>query len=152
MLTRKIIVVALALVSGSALASEGTSVGVMLGTPNGITARHWISEDQSVDAGAGWSLSKSRFQLHSDFLWNKPGLIEIGQEKFDLYFGGGLSLRTRSGSADNEVVFGPRLPIGAAYEFTQPDIELFTQLALNVGIVPSSDIYLDANVGIRFFF
>lgn len=142
----------LALFSTDAFAAGGTGVGVVLGSPNGITARHWISEQQSIDGSAGWAITKSRFQLNANYLWNMPSAIELGEENLDLFFGLGLSLRSKSGTADNEVVFGPRLPVGLAYEFTNPDIELFTQAALNVGLVPSSHLYFDANVGVRFYF
>lgn len=139
-------------VGTAAQAAAGTSVGVVLGSPNGITARHWLNEENSIDGAAGWAITDSRFQVNGNFLWSKPGAIVIGQEDFDLFFGAGLSIRTKSGTANNEVVFGPRLPIGLAYEFANPDIEVFTQAALNVGIIPSSDLYLDANIGVRFYF
>lgn len=133
------------------MAQGDTGIGVIVGSPNGITARHWLNDEQSIDANAGWTLgNNSRFQLSTDFLWSRLGLIKIEDEAFDFFFGGGLSLRTKSGKNDNEVVFGPRIPVGASYEFKDPDIELFTQLALNVGLVPSSDVYFDFNLGVRF--
>ncbi|MGE3262124.1 MAG: hypothetical protein AB7K68_10120 [Bacteriovoracia bacterium] len=138
--------------SVQAFAGGGTGVGVVLGSPNGVTARHWIDDQQSIEGSAGWAITKSRFQLNTNYLWNQPGMVLIGDEKIDLFFGLGLSLRSKSGTADNEVVFGPRLPVGLAYEFANPDIELFTQAAVNVGLIPSSDIYFDANIGVRFYF
>jgi hypothetical protein len=135
-----------------ARAGEGTGVGVIVGSPNGVTARHWFDEGHSVDAGAGWSLSDSRFQVHSDYLWTQPDLIQLGDESFDTFFGLGLSLRSKSGRQNGEVVFGPRVPVGISYEFTDPDVEVFTQVALNVGVIPSSDVYVDANIGVRFYF
>jgi hypothetical protein len=143
---------ALSFTSVSTYAAGGTGVGVVLGSPNGITARHWLSDQQSIEGAAGWSLTKSRFQMNANYLWNQPGAVEIGSEKFDLFFGIGASLRSKSGTADNEVVFGPRLPVGLAYEFANPDIELFTQAALNMSLIPSSNFYIDANIGVRFYF
>lgn len=140
------------LFSAPALAGTGTGVGIMLGSPNGITGRHWIDDSSSFDAGAGWSLSDSRFQVNANYLMSHADLIAIGEENFDLFYGLGLSLRTKSGKQDGEVVFGPRLPIGISYEVTDPNIEFFTQLAFNVGLIPSSDLYLDANIGVRFYF
>lgn len=143
----------LVLVPAFAQAEVGdTGIGVVVGSPNGVTARHWLAEDRSIEGSAGWSLSKSRFQVNANYLWERNDLIEINGEPFSLFFGGGLSLRTKSGKNDNEVVFGPRVPVGLAYQFANPDLELFTQAALNVGIIPSSDLYLDLNVGLRFLF
>ena len=148
---RKLMLV-LALISTPAFAAGGTGVGVVLGSPNGVTARHWMNEQQSIEGAAGWSLIDSHFQLNANYLWNQAGAVTIGDENFDLFFGIGASLRTKAGTANNEVVFGPRLPVGLAYEFANPDIELFTQAALNVGLVPSSDVYVDLNIGVRFYF
>lgn len=135
---------------GTANAAVGTGVGVMVGSPNGITARHWINENNSIDAAAGWSLSKSRFQVNGNYLFSHPDLIQLGDETFDLFYGLGLSLRTKSGKQNGEVVFGPRIPLGASYELTDPDMELFSQIAFNIGLIPSSDLYLDVNIGVRF--
>jgi hypothetical protein len=140
------------LFTGSAYANDGTSLGLVLGNPNGISARHWLSEEHSIEGAAGWAVSRSRFQVNGNFLWNQPGAVSIGDQAFDLFYGAGVSLRTKSGSANNEVVFGPRVPIGLSHDFANPDIEVFAEAALNIGIIPSSDLYLDANLGVRFYF
>lgn len=138
--------------STGAYAGEGTGIGVILGSPNGVTGRHWFDEEHSVDAAAGWSLFDSHFIVNGNYLFTLPDSLQLGDETFDIFFGGGLSLRTKSGDANGEVVFGPRLPVGISYEFTDPYVEVFTQGALNVGLIPSSDIWVDANVGVRFYF
>jgi hypothetical protein len=140
------------LIATPAYAGNGSGVGVLLGSPNGITARHWIDEKNSFEGAAGWALTDSRFQVNANYLLTHPDLLQIGEETFDFFYGIGLSLRTKSGKQDGELVFGPRLPAGLGYEFTDPNIELFTQVALNVGLIPSSDLYLDANIGVRFYF
>lgn len=133
--------------------AEGqTGVGVILGSPNGITVKHWVYEDAALEANLGWSISGSKFQVSTNYLFVKPEAFEVSEELFDFFFGAGLSLRSKSGKQDGEVVFGPRLPVGVSYQFAKPDMELFLQAALNVGIIPTSDIYADANLGIRFFF
>jgi hypothetical protein len=132
--------------------TAGTGVGLMLGVPSGVTARSWINEEHSVDLGAGWSIVDSnRFQVHADFLWARPHTFELNEEKFDLFFGGGVGVRSKSGSNNNELVFGPRLPVGVSYLFANPDLELFVLGAVNVGILPSSDIYFDLLAGARFY-
>lgn len=133
-------------------ANSSTGIGVTVGSPNGFTGRTWFNHESSIDYGAGWSLSDSRqFEIYSDYLWNRAGLIEIGDRAFDLFFGGGLALRSHSGKADNDLVIGPRIPVGASYTFTNPDLELFALFALNVGMIPSSDVFVDLHVGARFY-
>ncbi len=139
--------------SYSAHAVEGTGIGVMLGSPSGVTARTGFDKQNSISYGAGWNIiDNKRFQVHADYLWTKPSFVNINETFFDLYFGLGLGVRTNSGRADGELVFGPRLPVGVSYEFTDPNLELFLQTALNVGLIPSSDIYFDAAIGARFYF
>ncbi|RZA07439.1 MAG: hypothetical protein EOP11_07695 [Proteobacteria bacterium] len=135
-----------------AQAPGSTGLGVVIGSPNGLTGRHWINEESSIEGSLGWALSGSRFQVNVNYLFNKMNLIPIGDESLDLFFGGGLSLRTKSGKQDGEVVFGPRVPVGVSYTFANPNLEVFAQVALNIGIIPSSDIYADGNLGARFYF
>jgi hypothetical protein len=130
-----------------------TGVGVMVGSPNGINGRTWFDGTHSVDYAAGWNLGdSSKFQMHVDYLWMRPGLIDLNGTRFDLYFGGGLSFRTHSGNGDRETVFGPRVPVGTSYEFTDPNLELFAEFAVNIGIIPSGNTYVDANIGARIYF
>ena len=138
--------------SGSAFAGAGTGVGVVVGSPNGFTVRHWMDEGNSFEGSAGWSISGSRFQVNANYLYTISDAFKIQEASFDVFFGGGLSFRTKSGRQNGEVVFGPRLPVGVSYEFTDPNIEVFVQGALNVGVIPSSDVYADANLGVRFYF
>lgn len=136
-----------------AQAREGTGVGLLLGAPSGFTARHWFSPDRSFHVDAGWSLAdENKFHVQGAYLWDRPGVIAIGDETLDFFFGAGASVRTKSGKKNDDVVVGPRLPGGVSYFLQDPDLELFAQLGLTVGFIPSSDIFLDAAVGLRFYF
>lgn len=140
------------LLAAPAYAVEGTGIGLTLGVPSGVTGRTLLNGENSIDYGAGWSVvDTNRFQVYGDYLWSRPHTFEINEEKLDLFFGGGIALRTKSGSNDNEVVFGPRIPVGISYFFANPDLELFALGAVNVGILPSSDVWVDLLVGARFY-
>jgi hypothetical protein len=149
---RNLLVMSALFLSLPAFAASSTGVGLTVGSPNGLTGRTWLTDENSLDYGLGWGLGGgSKFEVYGDYLWNRPGMFEIGGEKFDFFFGGGAVIRTHSGKADDEVVFGPRLPVGVSYEFADPDLELFTAFALNVGIVPHSDVFFDLHLGARFY-
>lgn len=136
----------------TASAEQGTGIGVTVGSPNGVSGRTWMNDENSLAYGAGWGLLEgNKFQLYADYLWNRPHTFELNGEPFALFFGGGLGLRGKSGSNDNEVVFGPRLPVGVSYLFAKPELEVYLMGAVNVGIIPSSDLYLDLHVGARFY-
>jgi hypothetical protein len=140
--------------NAQAAASGGeTGLGVMIGSPNGITGRTWFDNEHSIDYAAGWNVANSsRFQVHVDYLWMRPRLIDINGTKFDFYFGGGISFRTHSGVFDHETVFGPRVPVGMSYEFTDPNLEVFAEAAVNIGLIPTGNTYFDANLGARLYF
>ena len=142
---------ALLVVSPLAHAQEGTGIGVVLGSPNGLTARHWIESDRSIEGALGWAITEGRFQVNVNYLFHQPEVLAVGDGALDLFYGAGVSLRTRSGAQNGEVVFGPRLPVGLSYYFKDPKIELFGQVALNLGLIPSSNVYVDGNVGVRFY-
>ncbi len=136
----------------STFAAQSTGVGLTLGSPNGITGRTWVSEENSLGYGAGWGvLGDNKFQVYTDYLWNRPHTFEINGEGFDFFFGGGLGLRSKSGRNDGELVFGPRLPVGISYWFADPSLEIYMMGAVNVGVIPSSDVYLDLHLGARFY-
>jgi|GEM_PF-3869609 len=142
----------LVLPGASAFAADGTGIGLTLGVPSGVTGRTLLTTENSIDYGAGWSIvDTSKFHVYADYLWSRPHTFEVNEEKLDLFFGGGIAVRTKSGSNDNEVVFGPRIPVGISYFFANPDLELFALGAVNVGILPSSDVYFDLLVGARFY-
>jgi hypothetical protein len=132
--------------------TAGTGLGITLGSPSGITGRTWIDGVNSFDYGAGWGIIDSnKFEVYGDYLWNRADAFELNEAKFDFFFGGGISLRTSSGQNDNEAVFGPRIPVGFSHTFSNPNLELFAVAALNVGIIPHSDVYFDLHVGARFY-
>lgn len=130
---------------------ESTGIGLTLGSPYGVTGRTWLDKEKSIDYGVGWDLLNSdKLMVYSDYLWNRPDSFEINGEKFDVFFGGGLVLRTHSATNEDTAVFGPRVPVGVSYWLTHPDMELFAQFALDLGLVPHADVFVDLNVGVRF--
>ncbi|HEY8279456.1 MAG TPA: hypothetical protein VIH99_07535 [Bdellovibrionota bacterium] len=136
----------------AAASATRTGIGATIGNPLGITGRTWFNEENSFDYGLGWGISDSRrFHVYADYLWNKADAFDMNDEPFDFFFGGGLAMRTNSGRGDSETVIGPRLPVGVSYEFAKPKLELFLAGALNMGLLPSSDFWVDIHVGARFY-
>ncbi len=44
---------------------------------------------------------------------------------------------------------GPRAPVGLLYNFHNPNIEVFAELALAVDLTPKTDVDLDVGIGVR---
>lgn len=138
----------------SAAHAEGmkdTALGITVGSPLGFTGRTWVNSDNSFAYGAGWSITDTdKFEVYTDYLWNAPEVFDINGRMVDFFYGGGLVLRTNSGKYENQAVFGVRAPLGLSMEFTNPNAELFTEFALNAAFIPSTAVFMDLLVGVRF--
>jgi len=131
---------------------EGTGLGLTVGNPTGATGRTWIDNGRSLDYGFGWAVTDSkRFQLYGGHLWSRADAFRLNEESFDFFFGAGLAMRNRAGKSDNELSFGPRVPVGVSYLFGHPNLELFGLFAVNVGLVPATEVFLDLHLGARFY-
>jgi hypothetical protein len=131
---------------------NNSALGLQLGWPSGLTARHWTSDTTSLALTGGFSLeSEHRFLLSADHLWTKQEAFSLGNETFDFSYGVGLGLRTKSGANRRELVVGPRIPLLISYEVLEPGGEIFLSTAVNGGVLPSFDLYFDFALGFRIY-
>jgi esterase/lipase superfamily enzyme len=121
-------------------------LGIILGSPTGFTGRYTLEANRSLEGIVGWSFGKeAHVQLAVSHLWTVASVFQIEQRKsVDLFFGVG-------GSINNELL-GVRAPVGLSMMFSEPRIEAFAQVALNVGITPSTRAYMDGGIGVRYYF
>jgi hypothetical protein len=136
-------------------------IGAILGSPTGVSANYFMSNQRAIDAALAWSLSgHDEFHIHADYLWNRPHAFHIDRAQFDLYFGIGLRtiLRERDhhhhhdDDDDDKTSFGPRAPLGMRYNFDEFPIELFAEAALVLELVPDTDVDVDIGFGGRYYF
>ena len=144
-------VFALATPSWGAKSAPGFGLGVIIGSPTGLSGKYTLSRDRAIDAALGWDGSSSTHFTMSH-LWMQQRLFSVERESVDLFYGVGGSLRTNSSHADNRTLFAVRAPVGLSIFFAKPRLEPFFQLALNLGLVPSSSVFFDAGIGVRYIF
>ena len=103
--------------------AQSTGVGLMLGNPTaGFTGKHWLSEDQAVDAGLGFS---SRVQIYGDYLFhNKEAFYLNDVQPLDFYFGLGARMKF-----EDDIVLGLRTPVGLVHTFTEQSLDAFAEVA-----------------------
>lgn len=148
---------ALAVLSPSFARAEGPGpfgVGIVIGDPTGLSGNYRLSPQRSIDAALAWSFgSNPGFEIHSDYLWRRPGLLRAENVKFDLHYGIGARLLSLSNSnVSDKTRFGPRLPIGLASNFNQQALEVFAEVALVMNVIPATSADLDFGIGARVYF
>lgn len=144
-----------------AQAQHDFGLGVQLGDPTGVTGRYKLSKENSIDGAIGTG-NHDDLNIHADYLWHHYQLFRIGRAWFDSYFGPGLRLRDRDKNCrkntncndddDDGIAIGPRGVGGLMFDFKEPRIELFVELAAVLEVVPDSDGDVDFSTGGRYFF
>ncbi|CAN5555798.1 hypothetical protein BH10BDE1_BH10BDE1_35970 [soil metagenome] len=128
-------------------------VGIVIGDPTGLSANYRLSPLRSIDGAVAWAFgSDPGFELHSDYLWHRAGVLHAEKVSFDLHYGIGARLMSLSDRHDERTRFGLRLPVGLSTDFNQNAIEVFGEIALAMNLVPSTAADLDFGVGARVYF
>lgn len=130
-------------------------LGVVIGEPTGISMKWWRSSTRAIDAGLGWSITdnnndfqKSRFHLHLDFVRHSFDAINA-PERIPVYYGLGASI---AGESEKESSLALRGVVGIAWQPIRTPIDIFVELAPSFQVIPSTTFYLNAGLGLRFFF
>jgi hypothetical protein len=123
-------------------------LGIILGSPTGLSAKLWLSKSSSFDGALAWSFSrKGRLQIHGDYLWHNFDLIKVEEGSFPLYYG--LGFRVNFG---DEVEAGFRFPIGLEYIFPRAPFDVFIEVVPILRVIDKTDFEIDGAMGARFFF
>lgn len=131
-------------------------LGVMIGDPTGISGKVYRSKTHAVDGAVSWALNGDYFYLHGDHLWQKSAAFKLDRTALDFFFGLGVRLAFHDSSTSkttkNDFLLGVRGPVGLAYTFSDPRIELFGELALVMNLIKSTSVDFDGGLGARYYF
>lgn len=133
-------------------------IGLILGDPTGLSGKVYLNEDRAIDAALAWSTgSHKSLHLHGDYLFHKPNVFQVDHHPINLYYGIGARLISWDDhhpdhNEDDKISFGPRGPVGLNFNFKDPAIEVFTELALVFEVIPGTDVDIDFGIGGRFYF
>lgn len=144
--------------------SKTTGVGVILGSPTGLTAKFWSASDQAIDAGLAYSFSEFML-IYGDYLFHFPGLFGSSTQfvrELKPYFGvGGAFFFSTDGSGGRKRRYsddstsaglGLRVPFGAEWLPATAPLGVFLELVPGVGLAPGTTAFLDGGVGVRYYF
>ena len=150
------------LVSGARAKAEvggPFGLGIVIGDPTGLSGNYKLSAEKSIDAAIAWSFGRyPGFEVHADYLWHRANLFRIEQLSFDWHYGiGGRLISIDDRDVNNRTVndrtyFGPRIPVGISTDFNKSTFELFSELALVMNLIPSTNFDFDFGVGVRVYF
>lgn len=129
--------------------TRGFGLGVMVGEPTGLSAKYWISGQNALDFGLGYSfVRKGRLHFHMDYLFHHQNIFR-STENFALYYGPGFRLKTVEGD-DARLAF--RFGVGLVWLPRNAPIDVFVEVAPLLDIIPATDFGVNAALGLRFFF
>lgn len=127
---------------------RGFGLGVMLGEPTGITGKYWIDGKKAIDGAVAWSFGdESAFHLHGDFLFHTSNLVKEEASKLLAYYGIGGRVKFA-----DESKAGVRIPLGLNYIPSTAPVDVFFEIVPILNLAPSTDLNLNAALGIRYFF
>ena len=143
----------------SALANdEGLGIGLIAGTPTGLSMKYWTGKNAAIDAAAEWSTSgNDKFYIHADYLLHDYGLIQQTELKARLpvYYGIGIHVEFKEdvpGKGNDDDILAIRVPVGVSCLFTNSRFEVFAEIVPALELSPDTDLDINAAVGGRFYF
>jgi hypothetical protein len=130
-------------------------LGVILGSPTGLSGKIMFSRHSAAAAHAGWSFIGAKgLHITGDLQFLFPGVIQRddGSPNNDVipYLGIGGRFRFKEGNGDNDFHLGVR--IGGGIEYFVSQFGFFFELYPVVDVVPETEFDFEGGVGARFYF
>lgn len=130
-------------------------IGIVLGSTAGLSGKYDLGGNRSIDGVLAYSTdSKYGNYFHIDYIFDKARNFAMGSvTPVYLYYGPGLRVvNIRTGEDNGKTKLGFRGPIGVNVQTKNPDLEIFGEVAPTVDLTPSTSVYLEVGIGIRFRF
>lgn len=151
---KNILFVIMLLTGSTSFAQSSFGVGAMIGDPTALSFKGHMGNSRYFDVAFAYNTGPAdEIYLHGDYLVERPAHFQIDNEVFNLYYGIGARLYVAdTKDNDDEVHFGPRAPVGVAYNLKDPNVEFFAEIAAIINIVPETDVDIDFSLGARYWF
>lgn len=139
------------------LLAQSYGIGIILGSPTGITGKMMLSKTSAIAVNAGWSFWPSNaFHVTGDYQFLFPGSIsdEDGRPIHSLvpYVGLGGRVRFKSGSDDDDDDFQAGVRFGGGMEYLPDPFGIFIELYPVVNLLPSTKFAFEGGLGFRIYF
>ncbi len=137
-------------------------LGLMLGTPSGLSGKYYLGADTAIDFGIG---SYGRhfkgyggLNIQADFLWHPVVLASPKEFELPLYFGLGVRLWEHgpNDEPNDDTHVGLRAPLGILFDLNNTPLDFFIEFALVYDVIVDRNHRgfddFNATVGARYYF
>jgi len=155
-----VVLIFLVSVQGSAASGGPFGLGLIIGSPTGISANYLLSESNSIASALAFDDDDIHF--HVDYLFRFPKSLPVDRIRLGWYGGAGLKFRDhdhddhkKNGNwheHHDDGEFGPRGVAGLNYDFEKFPIEVFGEVSLVMYLIDETDMDLDFGIGGRYYF
>ncbi len=142
-------------------ANKTFGLGLMFGTPSGLSGKYYLSSDTALDFGVathrhGRDRYHDAWNIHADFLWHPFVLASPDAFWLPLYVGVGARLLDhRYDGFGDDLHLGVRAPIGLLIDFNNVPLDIFMELAFIFDVLHDDNHgYTDGDffLGVRYYF
>lgn len=152
----KAIIIALLLIPVVVVA-QSYGVGIILGSPTGLTGKMILSKTSAIAVNAGWSFwPANAFHITGDYQFLFPGSIsdEDGRPIYSLipFVGLGGRVKFRSDGDDDNDNFQAGVRFGGGMEYLPDPFGIFIELYPVVNLLPSTKFAFEGGIGFRLYF
>lgn len=135
--------------------SKPLSLGVILGTENGLSFKYNLGDSRALAGAVSYSTYRDYGSaFHLDYLFDKARNLTAPQgADFDFYYGLGVTVANiRRGVDQGRTQVGLRGPFGLSKSINNPNLDFFGEIAPALQIAPNSDVNLMVGLGLRYRF
>lgn len=139
-------------------------VGVMIGSPTGLTLKKYLTENHAFDAALG--VGYGGMHVHADYLFEQQDFMGVSEARLGWFIGVGAQFQAERNRGhyynrrydederrEQHLHAGLRVPIGLELRFQDiAPLEFFFEVAPGFEIVEYPGPTLDAAIGTRFYF
>ncbi|UCC12430.1 MAG: hypothetical protein JSW02_02525 [candidate division WOR-3 bacterium] len=138
------------------LLAQSYGIGVILGSPTGLTGKMMLGRTSAIAVNAGWSFwPSSGFHITGDYQFLFPGSFadEDGRPINSLipYLGLGGRVRFKSDDDDDDD-FQAGVRFGGGIEYLPTPMGIFIELYPVVNLIPSTKFAFEGGLGFRIYF
>ena len=142
-------------------AAEGLGLGIALGDPTGLSLEWRPNSSRALHAAVGWNAPHDTVHAHVDGQWTLVHLRAAGAPNLDFPFFIGVGGRFDSngnhagwgwGDRHGDASLGVGIPVGLGLVSSSAPFDVFIEVAPVLGLVPSSEVWVDATLAGHFYF
>jgi hypothetical protein len=139
----------------SEVGAKPFGLGVVIGDPTGLSAKLYLNQVNAIDfalAFQNYGPFDDSVYFHATYLWHPSILASGSGVEIPWHVGVGGYVASNRWDRGIDDTIGVRVPLGVDLNLESVPLQFFGDVALRVGLAPSTYVYFDVGVGGRFYF